>query len=222
MSINTPTIAGLYAITDPTLLAEHELIEAVKNAILGGARIIQYRNKQASAVEQYQQAKALSLLCKEHQVCFIINDDPDLAQKVSADGVHIGQNDAKIKQARVKLGPAAIIGVSCYNQLSNAQTAVTQGADYVAFGRFFPSKTKPSAVQADLNLLEKASRQLNVPIVAIGGITRQNASQVINSGANAVAVINDLFQDVQSIYSTAKEFQALFIEQHQLIKQSHI
>ena len=120
------------------------------------------------------------------------------------------KKSGKIADARKLLGEQAIIGVSCYNQLNNAQRAIAQGADYVAFGRFFPSKTKPDAIQADLQLLEQASQQLNVPIVAIGGIKRDNAQELIKRGADAIAVINDLFHDEQEIYNTARIYQELF------------
>ena len=203
-------IQGLYAITAPELIAPEKLISSIENAIFGGAKIVQYRNKSASHSQQYQQARELSHLCKQHQVCFIINDDPQLAKAVNADGVHVGKEDGKITDARKQLGSQAIIGVSCYNDLKNAQKAIAQGADYVAFGRFFPSKTKPEAVQADLQLLEQASEQLTVPIVAIGGVTQDNAQQLIARGAHAIAVINDLFHDDQAIYHTAKIYQALF------------
>ena len=205
-------IKGLYAITDPELITDEALLDTVKKAIEGGASIIQYRNKYASKTVQQQQAKQLSQLCKAHQVCFIINDDPELAKLVDADGVHVGKEDGKIADARKQLGKHAIIGVSCYNRLENAHNAIKQGADYVAFGRFFPSRTKPNAVQAELDLLEAAAKELTVPFVAIGGITRHNATQLISRGAHAVAVINDLFQDNQAVYNTAKEYKALFDE----------
>ncbi|MCU7939738.1 MAG: thiamine phosphate synthase [gamma proteobacterium symbiont of Bathyaustriella thionipta] len=203
-------INGLYAITDPRLIPEEKLIASVEQAILGGARVIQYRNKLASKTTQYTQAGQLSTLCKQHNICFIINDDPQLAKAVKANGVHVGKKDGQIADARKQLGSQAIIGVSCYNQLNNAHDSIAQGADYVAFGRFFPSKTKPHAVQADLQLLKEASVQLSVPIVAIGGINRDNVQQLIQCGANSVAVINDLFHNNQDIYNTAKIYQALF------------
>ena len=203
-------INGLYAITDPDLIPAEKLIASVEQVILGGARVIQYRNKSASKTTQYDEAYELSILCKQHQVCFIINDDPQLAKAVNADGVHVGKEDGKIADARKQLGNQAIIGVSCYNQLENARRSMTQGADYVAFGRFFPSKTKPDAVQADLQLLKEAAQQLSMPIVAIGGINRDNAQELIQCGASSVAVINDLFHNYQEIYNTAKVYQAFF------------
>lgn len=203
-------IQGLYAITDPLLITDKLLFSSIESAILGGAKIIQYRNKLATEATQYEQALQLSKLCQQHQVSFIINDDPTLAKAVNADGVHLGQDDKKIADARKILGEQAIIGVSCYNQISNAQHAIEQGADYIAFGRFFPSNTKPHAIQADLQLLEQARQQLSIPIVAIGGITLDNASKVIKKGADAIAVIHSLFHDTQEIYNTAKAYQAHF------------
>jgi len=203
-------IQGLYAITDPTLIPDEQLISSVKSAILGGAKVIQYRNKLISKSQQYQQAEQLSHLCQQHHVTFIINDDAVLAKAVQADGVHLGQDDGKISYARKQLGKQAIIGVSCYNQLNNAINAVHQGADYVAFGRFFPSNTKPDAVQAEFDLLQDARQQIAVPLVAIGGINLNNAPSLIKQGADAIAVIHSLFHDTQEIYNTAKNYQALF------------
>lgn len=206
----TERIHGLYAITDPDLIADNQLLCAIENALRGGARVVQYRNKSATKQIQYQQAGELSRLCKDYNVCFIINDDPQLALDVHADGVHVGREDGKIEDARTLLGKKAIIGVSCYNQLEAAYHAIAQGADYVAFGRFYPSKTKPDAVQADITLLQQAAKQLHVPIVAIGGINRDNAQQLIQCGADSVAVINDLLCDKQQIYHTAKIYQTFF------------
>lgn len=206
----TKKIQGLYVITAPELILPEALVSSTESAILGGAQVIQYRNKSASESQKYQEAKQLSRLCKQYEVCFIINDDPQLAKIVNADGVHVGKEDGEIADARKLLGKQAIIGASCYNQLDNAEKAIAQGADYVAFGRFFPSKTKPDAIQAELQLLEQASQQLDVPIVAIGGIKRDNAHELIKRGADAIAVINDLFHDKQEICNTARIYQELF------------
>ncbi len=203
-------IHGLYAITDPSLINDNNLIDAVSHAIEGGARVIQYRNKQASAEQQLKQAQLLAQICKQHKVCFIINDDPQLARKVNADGVHVGKDDGHIADARAVLGKEAIIGVSCYNRLDNALQAQADGADYIALGRFFPSQTKPEAVQASLELLAEVRQFINLPVVAIGGIERSNAGQLIEHGADAIAVIYDLFHNTQNIKQTAHEFQKLF------------
>lgn len=205
-------IYGLYGITDPILLSDTELLTGVSAAIKGGLKVLQYRNKKLSVEDQYQQALALSELCRQHQVCFIINDNYELALKVGADGVHIGKDDGRVSAARSYLGADAIVGVSCYNDISNAKKAISEGASYVAFGRFFPSKTKPQAVQAKLDLIKEAREQLAVPVVAIGGINRENATQLIARGAHSVAVIHDLFHNMQSIYETAKAYHQLFAD----------
>ena len=197
-------IAGLYGITidnDPNI---HTRVEA---ALEGGANIIQYRDK-SYLPDRQDVAGKLSNLCREYGAKLIINDDLDLAIAVNADGVHLGRHDLDIKAARNKIGDK-IIGVSCYNKLELALEAEQQGADYVAFGRFFPSVTKPEAVPADISLLQEAKALLSLPIVAIGGITTTNAELLIQAGASSVAVIEGLFNQ-QNIKKTAEEFSKLF------------
>jgi len=189
---NASRLRGLYAITDRQLCGER-LIEAVTAAINGGVRIIQYRDKSDDRMRRQGEATALCQLCRERDTLFIINDDIELALQVDADGVHIGQSDTRLARARQQLGPDKLIGVSCNNRLEYALTAQQQGADYVAFGRFFPSTTKPDAPQAELSLLETARQQLTIPLVAIGGITPENAEQLVITGADMLAVIHSLF-----------------------------
>ncbi|QKI89472.1 thiamine phosphate synthase [Thiomicrorhabdus xiamenensis] len=194
--MNTVTksrIQGLYAITDPSLCPNDQLLAKVEAAIQGGAKVLQYRDKTQSTEVQIKMASRLVTLCRQHNVCFIINDDIQLAKTVQADGVHLGKDDSAIESARETLGQNAIIGISCYNSLQRAQQMQQAGADYVAFGRFFPSRSKPQAPQADLQTLIQAREQLEIPIVAIGGINRNNAHQVIGSGADSVAVIQGVF-----------------------------
>jgi thiamine-phosphate pyrophosphorylase len=191
--INTSRVAGLYAIADTQYLDDVRLALAVAEAIVGGARIIQYRDKKHGAKSRVQQASELAKLCQQHGVLFIVNDDVELAKETGADGVHLGREDASLAQAREQLGPGAIIGVSCYNELARAEAAEKQGADYVAFGRFFPSRTKPQAVQAGLDLLREAKKKLHIPVVAIGGITPENGAALIAAGADALAVIEGVF-----------------------------
>ena len=128
-----------------------------------------------------------------HNVCFLVNDDVAIAREVGAQGVHLGQGDSSLVQAREILGDSAIIGISCYNKLELAIRAQEQGADYVAFGRFFSSQTKPSAVQADIDLLIRAKSELSIPIACIGGITAENAKLLVSAGADMLAVINAIF-----------------------------
>ena len=200
---------GLYAITDRRLIPEAELVERVRKAIDGGAAIIQYRDKSSGQARRLEQAAALAALCSARQVPLIINDDIELAAAVNADGVHLGIDDTSIRTARAQLGEDAIIGVSCYNRLERAVEAVAAGADYVAFGRFFASKTKPNAVTADTDLLVAARQQLRVPIVAIGGITPDNGAALIAAGADYLAAIDGVFGQAD-VYTAAQGYAALF------------
>ena len=201
-------IKGLYAIT-PDETDTAELLRKVRLALLGGAGILQYRNKTATAALRLKQAEALRELTREFAVPLIVNDDTALAQQVDADGVHLGGADGSAADARAVLGSGKLIGVSCYNRLALAQEAVRQGADYVAFGSFFVSTVKPEAVVATPDLLRQARRELNVPIVAIGGITAQNGAQLLAAGADALAVISAVFS-VPDIEQAAREFSRLF------------
>lgn len=198
---------GLYAITDGS--QGDELLRKVEQALRGGAAIVQYRDKTTDAPRREQEAQALRDLCQHYQALFIINDDVPLAKHVAADGVHIGLNDMTLAQARAQLGQAKSIGVSCYNQWELAVKAAEQGADYIAFGSFFPSPTKPKAVRASLDLLASARQQLNLPVCAIGGITLDKAPALIAQGADMLAVITDLFAQ-PAIAQQASYYKALF------------
>ena len=200
---------GLYAITDTALLADSVLVERVGQAIRGGATVIQYRDKQLPDESRRHQADALAALCSSHGVPLIINDDVALAAAVGAAGVHLGENDADLQAARRLLGTDAIIGVSCYNRLELALQAAASGADYVAFGRFFPSSTKPGAVQALPALLTEARQVLDIPVVAIGGITPENGRALVSAGAGLLAVIHGIFGQ-QDIEAAARRYSALF------------
>jgi thiamine-phosphate pyrophosphorylase len=186
-----PAIRGLYAVT-PDCTDTLALIQQVKQTIEGGVRILQYRSKLNSAQLKQEQAYQLQILCKQSGVLFIINDDIELAMHLKADGVHLGLEDATLRQARTLLGPDVIIGASCYDQLAFARQARDAGADYLAFGAVFPSSSKPDTVNAPLSLFSSA-RKLALPLVAIGGININNAASVISAGADAIAVINGLF-----------------------------
>lgn len=188
-------LRGLYCITDPNLVRQSGLglEQMVEQAIMGGARVIQYRDKQAPVDEQVATAKTLCQLCKRHQVIFLINDDPELAKSVDAHGVHLGQTDSKLGEARALLGKDRIIGITCHADLELALDAQRQGANYVAFGRFFPSQTKPDAPPAPTELLPEARRRLAIPIAAIGGITPENGQPLVTAGADMLAVIHAVF-----------------------------
>ena len=202
---------GLYAITESRLTPPVTMIEQVSLAIDGGAVLIQYREKHLVREERGREARALARLCHERNIPLIINDDIELAAVCDAAGVHLGQDDAPVSRARRRLGRRAIIGVSCYNQLERARTAVGTNASYVAFGRFFPSKTKPGAVQALPALLMQARREIKLPIVAIGGITPENGAELVHAGADLLAVIHGVFGQ-PDIRAAARAYAALFNE----------
>ncbi len=203
-----PVIKGLYAVT-PDLADTQELLRKVRLALNGGAQVLQYRNKSASTALKLQQAQELRQLTRESNTVFIVNDDAYLAAKVDADGVHLGGEDGSLALARALLGDSRIIGVSCYNRPPLAFEAARQGADYVAFGAFFSSSVKPDAARAEVAMLQAARSELNVPIVAIGGITQQNGAALIEAGADALAVISALW-NAPDIAASAHEFSTLF------------
>jgi len=204
-----PRIRGLYAIADSHWLTEDRFAPAVRDALAGGARIIQYRDKLSAPAIREAIARTLVDLSHEHAALFLVNDDAALARAVGADGVHLGREDMAIAQAREQLGPGAVIGISCYNDLERARAAERAGADYVAFGRFFPSRTKPQAAPATPALLRQARAALRVPIVAIGGITPDNGASLIDAGADALAVIEGVFGQ-PDIRAAAERYAKLF------------
>ncbi|MBI5429821.1 MAG: thiamine phosphate synthase [Nitrosomonadales bacterium] len=202
-------IHGLYAIT-PDETDTTELLRKVRLALLGGASVLQYRNKAADEALRLEQARALRELTHEFSVPLIINDNAALAQQADADGVHLGGEDGSVAAARSVLGKGKLIGVSCYNRVSLAHEAVRQGADYVAFGSFFASAVKPDAVAATPDLLRQARSEISVPLVAIGGITVQNGAQLLEAGADALAVISAVF-GATDIRGAARQFSDLIL-----------
>jgi thiamine-phosphate pyrophosphorylase len=204
-----PKLAGVYALT-PDLPDTAALSARTDLALAGGASAIQYRNKTASAELKLQQAVALRALCSARGAIFIVNDDVELARAVGADGVHLGRDDASVVAARARLGPAAIVGVSCYDEIERAQSAIAAGGDYVAFGSFYPSLVKPNAVRPSPRLIaESKARWPAISVVAIGGITTANAAPLIAAGADAVAVISALY-DAPDVLRAARELVACF------------
>ena len=201
-------ISGLYAITadepDTTVM-----LNKARLVLQGGASVLQYRNKSADTGLRLRQARVLRSLTFEYKVILIVNDDPRLALESGADGVHLGGADDEVSLARDLLGENKLIGVSCYNRMVLARTAAQQGADYVAFGAFFNSCVKPDAVQAELRLLRDGWHEMDLPIVAIGGITQQNGAALVEAGANALAVISALW-NAPDIKNAAQGFSSLF------------
>jgi thiamine-phosphate pyrophosphorylase len=197
---------GLYAITQTEHKSTRTIIAEVEKVILGGAVVIQCRNKKPQ--DALVLAKELVKLCHQYDVPLIINDDIELAARVAADGVHLGSEDGTVAEARERLGNKAIIGVSCYNSVAKAIAAEQQGANYVAFGRFFPSSSKPLASPAEINTLSQAKQVLTIPIVAIGGILPENGTQLLDAGADLLAVIGGLF--ITQPEQSARAYSALF------------
>jgi thiamine-phosphate pyrophosphorylase len=212
---------GLYVITDHALQQHRQspLAVMVEAAIRGGARIVQYRNKTSSRPEQLAEAGTLAALCKQHDVLFLINDDVPLALEVNADGVHLGQSDSALLDARKMLGAERIIGITCHDRLELALAAQSAGADYVAMGRFFPSVTKPEASPASLASLQHARTRLTLPIAAIGGITPANAPALLAHGADILAVIHGVF-GATDITAAAGEYTRLFTLQSRRMQQT--
>ena len=199
-------LRGLYAIT-PDCADSALLIGRADQALSGGIAALQYRNKLAGQEQRVLEATALATKCRERRVPFIVNDDVALALESGADGVHLGRDDGDLAAARARLR-GKLLGVSCYNSLAAARAAVAAGADYIAFGSVFPSPTKPAAVRAPLALFGEA-RSLRVPLVAIGGITLDNAPQLLVAGADCLAVISDLF-DAPDIAERARSYGKLW------------
>jgi thiamine-phosphate pyrophosphorylase len=204
--LSSVALRGLYAITDGNA---DDLVARTAAAIAGGARIIQYRDKSSDPQRRATEAAALLTVCHAAQVPLIINDDIELAVTVGADGVHLGRDDADLGSARERMGGLAIIGISCYDDLAAAQAAETAGADYVAFGRFFPSRSKPNASGAPLSILSQARHMLQLPVVAIGGITPDNGDALVQAGADMLAAIEGVF-GATDITEAARAYARLF------------
>lgn len=214
-----PAISGLYGVT-PETEDTQALLHKVGAALAGGLRWVQYRSKGGDAALRRVQALALRRLCTGHGACLVVNDDVSLALEVGADGVHLGRDDTPLATARSRVGSHCLVGVSCYNRLDLALGATAAGADYVAFGSFFPSRVKPSAVRADPSLLTMARECLELPVVAIGGITLDNAPVLIEAGATSIAVVTALF-DAADIRAAAMSFNELFQDSRTRAERHH-
>lgn len=199
--------SGLYAITETKNFPQDRLYKITEAVLTGGARALQFRDKTHDDCWRHQTGRRLLQICHEFGVPLVINDDIALAHEIGADGVHLGEDDGSLEEARKILGPNAIIGVSCYASLERAHSAESKYATYIAFGRFFPSGTKPGALAADPNILN--FREFRVPVVAIGGITLKNGQLLLEAGADLLAVIGDLFAHPDPEQS-ARALQELF------------
>ncbi len=203
-------LRGLYAITDSQLLAGR-FLSYVEAALEGGVTVLQYRDKSDNQAQRLREAEALRELCERYKTRLIINDDAELAARLGV-GVHLGQTDGPLTPARTLLGREAIIGSTCHAQLELAEQAAREGASYVAFGRFFNSVTKPGAPAASLELIQQAKARIKLPVAVIGGITLDNATPLVEHGADLLAVVHGLFgaDSPQEVTRRARAFNALF------------
>lgn len=199
-------LRGLYLLT-PDDDDTDRLLERVR-AVIAQAALLQYRNKGAGDALRRKQAMALLPVCRESGVPLVVNDDWRLAAHVGADGAHLGEDDGALREARQAMGSDAILGASCYDDIARAEAATAAGASYLAFGAFFPSSTKPGARRAAPELLA-ASARFGLPRVAIGGITPDNAPQLVAAGADMVAVISGVF-DAPDPAAAARAYRACF------------
>lgn len=202
-------LRGLYAVTDSQLLAG-KFLSYVEAALEGGVTLLQYRDKSGDDTRRLREADTLARLCERYNTQLIINDDAELAARLGV-GVHLGQTDGSLPDARALLQHKAIIGATCHGQLELAERAKTDGASYVAFGRFFNSNTKPGAPTATLDLLDQARARIHLPIAVIGGITLENAAPLVEHGADLLAVVHGLFgaDSTQEVTRRARAFNAL-------------
>lgn len=187
------TLKGLYAITDEKLTPNSTILNQVEEAIMAGAKVIQLREKSASDEEVEEVARNLQRLCTKHKATFFINDRVQLAKKIDADGIHVGISDQGVKKTRAEVGAKMLIGASCYDDVEMAKQAVKDGADYVAFGAFYPTKTKPEAEVVRKEVITKARAELDVPVCVIGGINRKNIHEMVDYQPDMYSIVSDIF-----------------------------
>lgn len=208
------SLNGLYIITPDNVFGTRTLIHKTEEALSNGVTLLQYRKKIIDR-QWHEEANLLQKLCDKYNCLFIINDHVEAAKQLQADGVHIGQNDTSMYKAREILGSEKIIGVTCHNDWNAAIAACNSTADYVAFGAFHPSSTKPNAKPATIDTLRKARLKITQPIVAIGGITINNAMPLIENGANLLAISSAIYQAPDIAHQT-NLFHAMLKKQHNL------
>ena len=206
--MDMPKSGGIYLISDSKNLAIDDLLDKTEKILDVGISLFQFRDKNSKYEIKKSSALKLQTLCKKYNTLFIINDDVVLAKEISADGVHLGRDDMDIDMARKILGDK-IIGFSCYNNLEDAITAEIMGADYIALGSFFNSPTKPEARKIAIDLLPIAKSKLNIPVVAIGGITPENGKQLVDNKVDFLAIISGIYASTD-IINSVKAYKNLF------------
>jgi thiamine-phosphate pyrophosphorylase len=185
-------LRGLYIVT-PDWDDTAQLLAATELALRNGAALVQYRHKTASPQRRREQAEALLGLCRGYKTPLIVNDHVDLCLEIGADGVHAGGTDASIAEVRRAVGPDRIVGASCYGTLELAHAAHRDGASYVAFGGFYPSRVKKYEFRTAPEIIAQSKREIPLPVVAIGGITLENAPPLVAQGVDMVAVISSVY-----------------------------
>lgn len=203
-------LSGLYLVT-PDWDDTEKMLTVTEHALKGGASVVQYRHKTASPEQRHVQAQALLALCRRYQKPLIINDHVDLCLAIDADGIHVGGTDATVAEVRAAVGAGRIVGASCYGDFSLAQRAYHQGASYVAFGGFYPSRVKKYAVSTPASIVTDAKRDIPVPNVVIGGMTVENSRVLVEQGANMVAAISSIY-NAENPQAEAQAFVALFAQ----------
>ncbi len=203
-------LSGLYLVT-PDWDDTEKLLATSELGLKGGAALLQYRHKTADAQLRLTQATALRDLCRRYNRPFIINDHVDLCRELDADGIHVGGTDASVAQVRAAVGPHKIVGASCYGDLQLAHSAYEQGASYVAFGGFYPSRIKKYPVTTPQTIVSDAKRDIALPNVVIGGMTLENCQPLVAQGADMVAVISSVYF-ADDVEGAARQFVALFAQ----------
>lgn len=202
------SMKGLYLVT-PDWDDTRQLLEVTEAALRGGAALLQYRHKTADAALRREQAECLQDLCRTYRVPFIINDHVDLCLALDADGIHVGGTDDSVAQVRAAVGSAKIVGASCYGSLELAFDAHRNGASYIAFGGFYPSRVKKYPVTTSPDIVAQAKKEIPLPNVVIGGMTRDNAAPLVAKGADMVAAISSIYL-ADNPQSAARAFADLF------------
>jgi len=204
-------LKGLYVITDQKLIPRDKFTNTVEKTIKGGAKLIQLREKNTPEEEIVNLGKELLSITKKYGIPLLINDSPALAKEIGADGVHLGEYDPPVSEARKLLGEGAIIGVSCYGKVERGIRAEKEGADYAAFGSPFSTPTKPHRISTPLEILKEAKKRITrIPIFAVGGINMENALSVLETGVDGIAVITSVFGSSDPEKS-ARELASLFV-----------
>lgn len=201
-------LKGVYAITDDILTPPDTILEKVSEALHGGVKIIQLRDKKSNDIGLIEVCSEIRSLCKSHNALFIINDRVELTKKIRADGVHVGFHNLSVPETRAILGKDFIIGVSCYGDIRRAKKVEKEGADYAAFGAFFSSPTKPEANVISMDIIKQAKSQLKIPVCVIGGIKKENIKQLIPYNPDMYAMVSSIFEG-DSVYSNAKQISSM-------------